>query len=345
MSAPTTARRVTPTAVRVLFADAERADWLAERRKGIGSSDVAAILGVSDYATPLHVWHDKRGDDVDNAGEAALWGTLLEDVVAREWARRNRSVITRVGLVAHAEHDWMRATLDRRVGECPLARPPVNPSVPHREYCALEIKCRSAFKANRWHADVPDDVLAQVTWQMAVTGWDHIHVAVLLGGNDYRQTVVRRDPDVEAYVVGAARAFWHDHVLADVEPAWDPQKAAALIELDELLHPERVGEVDVPGLDAIIAYAEASARSSKAKRELLEARAALGHLAAGARWVKFAGDLAYELAPTTRTSCDLAALAERHPEAYADTVRTSTSTTIRIAPAYRQLGEINHESA
>jgi putative phage-type endonuclease len=331
-------KRVTPTAVRLLSADADREDWLAARKNGIGSSDVAAILGVSDFNTPLHVFHDKRGEVDDHAGEAALWGTLLEDVVAREWARRNRSVITRVGLVAHVEHNWMRATLDRRVGECPLARPPVDPSVPHREYCALEIKCRSAFKANRWHADVPDDVLAQVTWQMAVTGWDHIHVAVLIGGNDYRQTVVRRDPDVEAFVVGEVTRFRDEHLLTGRPPAWDPQKADALIELDELMHPERVGETDVHGIGDVIEYAQLSAQKSAADKALKRARATLGHLAAGARWVKFGDHLAYELAPVTRTSCDLDRLAEQWPEAYADTVTSKTTTTIRIAPEYRQLG-------
>ena len=49
----------------------------------------------------------------------------------------------------------------------------------------------------------------------------------------------------------------------------------------------------------------------------------------------FANQLAYELAPVTRTSCDLDRLAERHPAAYADCVRETTTHTIRIAPDYR----------
>lgn len=331
MSAPTI-RRVTPTAVRILGADADRADWLAARRQGLGSSDIAAILGVSDYNTPLHVWHDKRGEVDDDGNDGpALWGTLLEDVVAREWARRNRSVIQRVGLVAHHEYDWMRATLDRRVAECPLDREV-------RTACALEIKCRSAFKASRWRADVPDDVLAQVTWQMAVTGYDHIHVAVLIGGNDYRQTVVRRDLEVEAYVLGTAETFWRDHVLEGRPPAWDPEKADALLELQQQLHPERVGEIDVHGVGEVIEYAALSAAYSSAKKALKQARATLGHLARGAQHVKFSDRLAYEFRPTTRSNCDLDRLAERWPEAYADTVTTKTTYTIAIAPEYRQLG-------
>lgn len=326
-------RRVTPTAYRVLPADADRDLWLAERRKGIGSSDVAAILGLVEQRTPVHVWRDKRGEDVDTAGEAALWGTLLEDTVAREWARRNRSVIARVGLVANVEQPWMLATLDRRVAECPLNRE-------IRQACALEVKCRNAFTSHRWRSDVPDDVLAQVTWQMRITGYSHIHVAVLIGGNDYRQTVVRPDDGLEAYVVGEVTAFRENHILPDVEPDWDLNKAAALIELDNLRHPDRSGtlELDVPAIGGVMEYAAASAAASAAKKRLEAARATLARLAEGHQVMTFANELAYQFGPVTRATVDLAALAERYPEAYAACVTDKKHHQIRIAPAYRHGG-------
>lgn len=332
MTAPAVQRRVTPTAVRVLPADADRDTWLTARRAGIGSSDVAAIVGATDYKTPAHVYHDKRGDIEDNAGEAALWGTLLEDPVAREWARRNRSVINRVGLVAHQDTPWQMATLDRRVLECPLNRST-------REACALEVKCRNAFSAARWHADVPDDVLAQTTWQMRVTGYDHIHVAILIGGNDYKQTVVRRDPALEAYIVGEVTRFRDQHLLAAVPPPADLTKARAVLELDELLHPERVGELDVQDIGEVMDYARISAARGARDRELKAARAALGVLADGARYVTFAGELAYEFRPVSKSTVDLARLAERWPDAYADCVTTKNHYQISIAPAYRVKGD------
>jgi putative phage-type endonuclease len=329
MTAPAVTRRVTPTAYRVLPADADRDLWLARRRAGIGSSDVAAILGLSERRTPVHVWRDKRGEMVDEQTEPMLWGTLLEDTVAREWARRNRSVVQRVGLVANIEHPWRLATLDRRVAECPLNRAT-------REACALEIKCRNAFTTHRWRSDVPDDVLAQVTWQLAVTGYEHIHVGVLIGGNDYRQTVVRRDPDVESYILGEVDWFRTDHVLADVEPPWDLTKAAALIELDNLMHPDRVGELDVMEIGEVLEYAAASAAKGAAERRLKAARAELARLADGRRTVTFGGELAYEFAPVTKATPDLDALAERWPDAYADCVTDKVHHQIRLNPALRQ---------
>lgn len=331
MTAPTLPL-VTPTGVLIMTADQirDREAWLAERRNGIGSSDVPAILDLEDaYVTALHVWHDKRGDDVDKPSEPALWGTLLEDVVAQEWCRRNRSVIEDMGLLARDGELWKRASLDRLVRECPL-----DPN--RRQVCALEVKCRSANKANRWHADVPDDVLAQVTWQRHVTGLDHIHVAVLIGGNDYRQTVVRYDEAIEAYIVPPVTAFWENAVGQGIPPAPNYAKASRLIELDEQLHPDRVGEIGLLEIGAVMEYAELSAQKGAIEKQMKPLRAQLGLLAEGHRWVKFAGELAYELAPVTRSSCDLEALAERHPAAYADCIRQTTSHTLRIAKPYRQ---------
>jgi putative phage-type endonuclease len=331
-----TLRRVTPTAYRLLPADAARGLWLRERRNGIGSSDVAAIVGVSDFGTAVHVWHDKLGDVRDEeAGEAALWGTLLEDTIAQEWCRRNASVVRRVGLIARVDEPWMRATLDRQVRECPDAADGI------RETCALEIKCRSAFKADKWkRKNVPDDVLAQVAWQMAVTGYGHIHVGVLIGGNDYRQATVRRDQVLEAYLVQHADRMWHVNVADRIEPEWDLTHASQLIRLDERLHPERAGvaELDVNGIGEVMEYARLSAENGQATRALKSGAATLRRLADGKAAVKFGDELAYELAPRSRQNVDLEVLAERYPEAYADPAVVSTTEfhQIAIAKTYKQ---------
>lgn len=329
MTAPT-ARRVTPTAYRVLPADADRDTWLTARQAGIGSSDVAAILGVADRNTAVHVYRDKRGQLVDDAGEAALWGHLLEEPVAREWARRQRSVVQRVGLIAHVDEPWRMATLDRQVLECPMDRTV-------RTRCALEVKCRSAFKASRWkNANVPDDVLAQVTWQMSVTGYDHVHVAVLIGGNEMKMAVVERDEQLEAYVLEQVRRFRNEHLLAGVEPEWDLSKAQALIDMDSLMHPDRVGEIDVTEIGEVLEYAERSAAKGAAEKALKESSATLRRLAAGARTVTFGGELAYEYGPVARKTCDFDQLKARWPEAYAACVIEKTHDQIRLAAAFRQ---------
>ncbi|MFF4989665.1 YqaJ viral recombinase family protein [Streptosporangium saharense] len=333
--APIVGRRVTPTARLVLSADAPRDLWLAARREGgrIGSSDIADVLDVG-YETPLRIYHDKRGElpAADDAGEAALWGTLHEETIAREWARRNRSVIRRVGLVAHVDHPWMACTLDRRVVECPLNRT-------EREACALEIKTRNAFVADRWRRAVPDDVLAQTLWQIHVTGYDHIHVAVLLGGADYRQMVVRREGNepVIADIVTAA-ADMHRRILAG-DPPPPTGNAERLVELYGALHPTRDGAVSLGPevVEVLDRYETERLREKAAKEAKNAAKAEAVALLGDAEAALFGEEPAFSYtASRGRPAVALSVLAERWPDAYAECVTETTVRSIRVGRNFRK---------
>ncbi len=59
-----------------------REDWLKERRKAIGGSDAAAIIGLNAYATPYTVWADKTGRLPEKPdSEAMRQGRDLEQYV------------------------------------------------------------------------------------------------------------------------------------------------------------------------------------------------------------------------------------------------------------------------
>lgn len=331
MTAPTL-RRVSPTGVQVLSADADRALWLEERKNYLCSSDMAAVLGVTEYATPLHVYHSKLGSlPDDEAGEPALWGTLLEDTVAREWTRRNRSVTRRIGLVRHQERTWQACTLDRVVAECPDGNGP----------CALEVKTRSAFKAGQWRKDVPDDVTAQVYWAMETCGYTHMHVAVLIGGNDYRQFTVKRDPQLAADITTAGEKFWTEHILAKSEPEVEGF-GGPLGELYDALNPDREGNQHLTDLDDALDAAEAmreyelgriqELRGEKRKKD---ARAKLLRLLGPCDTAIVEDDLAYTYKAHQKDGLDLKKLREEFPEAYAACTTSTTVRTLRLSRKYK----------
>jgi putative phage-type endonuclease len=336
-TAPAAGRRVTPTGRLILSATADRADWLTARRSGLGSSDMAAVLGISRYGNALSVYHDKtgglplEGDD----SEPALWGRAIEDTVAREWARRNRSVVQRVGLVANSERPWQMCTLDRRVLECPL-------NSETRERCALEIKCRAAFKAGMWRTGCPDDVLAQVLWQMDVCGFDHLHVGCLIGGNDYRQFVVRRADHEELILdlrTAGARA-WQQ--ITDRRPPTLPHDADpdVLLDLYEQLHPDRAGTVDitrdVDTQDAVGDYLDAHADYAAAEKRKKAAKARILAGLAGAEAATVLDRVFVSLDERSKEWADTKRLAERWPEAYADCVEDRTHHQLNIPRAIRE---------
>ncbi len=204
-----------------------RAEWLAERRTGIGGSDIAAILGVSPYRTAVDVWMDKTGRASQiEENEAMYWGTALEDIVAREYSKRNAIKVERINrILRRPGADWMLANLDRIVwqnGQSPILRR--NGKIRSRH--ALECKTASAWKADVWnHADSIDDAplpveyTAQAMWYMAVADLDIVDVAVLIGGQKYAQRRVERDDETIRGMIERAEAFWFGNVVAGIAPA------------------------------------------------------------------------------------------------------------------------------
>ena len=44
---------------------ATKEDWLRFRKTGIGGSDMAAIMGLSKWKSPLDIWLEKTTDEVN----------------------------------------------------------------------------------------------------------------------------------------------------------------------------------------------------------------------------------------------------------------------------------------
>lgn len=329
---------VTPTGQLVLPAGATRDVWLEKRREGIGSSDLPAVMGLSGYSSPTHVYLDKRGDlpPEKDFSEPAWFGVLFEDPLAHDWARRNRTVVEPVGIVAFERDPWQMCSLDRLCTECPLDRS-------KKSLCALEVKCRNAFKATLWREGPPDDVLAQVLWQILVTGLDHIHVFCLIGGNDPRQYVVRRDDHsklVALLDMEAARLWW-DHIVPGIPPAVTGEEPPdAMIDLYERLHPEREGFVQLmrepekidPVSDYLAAVADASAAEKRRKQALATMYGNLG----GAQLAMVGDRPLYSIGWSKRSKVDMELLRQKHPEAYRECVTQGGHDRIEIPDYVRK---------
>lgn len=265
----------TPTGVLVTDGEPESPEWFAARRGGITGTDLPKILGITKYGNALSVWLDKRDElDDDGAGEAARWGNLLEDPVAREWAERHDTTVGRVGVLRHLDHEWMRASLDRLVWHCP------DGSTGERGepvVCGLEVKTRSAFKASDWRDGTPDDVLAQTTWGLMVTGFDHMHVAALIGGQRLESYRVDRDPKLEQYLLDAAEPVWRA-VREGVPPEAHPDAEGVLLDLLDRIYTTRSGAVDLEPVAAqqwLDQYAAGGDLEKEGKRLKTQAKTAL----------------------------------------------------------------------
>ncbi len=179
-------------------------EWHEARTHGIGASDVAPILGLSKWSTPLAVWHEKRGVPNEIDPHLAYFGHALEPVIA-QWIRDEHPEVGPVtdGIAVRSlEWPWLNASPDRMAGGAPV-----------------ELKTSSAYSKADWTDGIPLAYQAQVQTQIAVLGASHGWLAVLHGGNSpelYR--VPRDDQFIREQLVPKTRTFWEEHVLACVPP-------------------------------------------------------------------------------------------------------------------------------
>jgi putative phage-type endonuclease len=170
-----------------------------ERKLGIGGSDMPIILGLSSYKTPYQLYLEKIGEDSTDYEMTPFqyWGHQLEGIVRDEFSKRNNITVECPDTVIHPFHPFLRGNVDGFIPEW---------------NAVLEVKCASSFMANEWGEDgsdiIPMPYLVQVAHYCAVLNADCAYIAVLIGGNDYREYKYTRDATLENKVIDAAQKFW-----------------------------------------------------------------------------------------------------------------------------------------
>ena len=215
--------------------DLSRNDWLDVRKRGIGSSDSSAAIGLNPYKSPLELWLEKTNRDQglakpnsDDDTAPVFWGVILEPVVASQYQRRTGNKVRKVNAVLqHQEHPWMLANIDREV-------------VGSAEVQILECKTAGINGARLWRDGVPKYVEVQVMHQLAVTGKQAADVAVLLGGQHLEVYRIERDEILIQNLIELEQQFWR-YVETDTPPPADGSDSAD--QALRLLYPEDNGVV------------------------------------------------------------------------------------------------------
>lgn len=211
----------------------DHSEFLARRKKGLGGSDIAIVMGLSKYKTPMQLWQEKAGivEDDFTDSEPAYWGNQLEDLVAKEYAKRTGNKVQRVNAqLKHPEHDWMLGNIDRAVVEGATKARVNKDGRLNGAAGILECKTASAYLAGMWDGEsAPVQYVAQCQWYMAITGAAWTDLAVLIGGQQFKIIRIEADAEIQQALIDAGKTFWLDCVQANVPPA--PQTGAEVIQL------------------------------------------------------------------------------------------------------------------
>lgn len=200
--------------------DVSREKWLKFRQDGIGGSDVAAIMGLNKYRTPLDVYISKveeipEMDLVDN--EFIYWGNVLEDIVAKEFQKRNPEykVFKSSFMWQHPEHKFMVANVDRLLYH------------PEHGWGVLEIKTASEYRNGHFEGEtIPEEYLLQTQHYVGTMGVNYSFLAALIGGNKYKQFKIEKNEELIETLIELEKDFWENHVLAQSPPEIDGSEAA-----------------------------------------------------------------------------------------------------------------------
>lgn len=172
-----------------------------DRQTFIGSSDTAAILGISPWKTPLDVYLDKVQPRVEITDPDKLRvlnrGKRMEPYVIDLLAEETGLEIVRRGeRYVDLEYDFLAAEIDAEAasGE------------------NIEIKTVSPFKAKEWGEQQSDEIpvhyAAQAMHALMITGRKICIFGVLIGADDFRIYRIERDDVTIAAIRAKEIAFW-----------------------------------------------------------------------------------------------------------------------------------------
>lgn len=306
---------------------ATREEWLKERRKGIGASDIAALLGLSPWVTPYQLWQDKTAtgevEDKLKDDPAVIAGHMLEDAVAQYYQlATGRHVIKASAgdwLAVNPYRPWMRCSPDRTffkegkggqkgILECKTTRHPLDPN------------------------DLPKHYYLQLQWQMGITGMHEGALAWLASGMTFDYARVTFDRNLFEQLTATAEEWWQKHVVDGVAP--DPTTADEV----RLAYPVSTAASSVATEEAVAAYHRLKDIKANVKALEEEAKGLEDIICKeiGGNEALVVGDKTGGVATLAtfksgeRTTFDSKAFKAADPDTYVKYCKTTTCRTLRL---------------
>ena len=299
--------------------------FLENRRAYIGGTDIAAITGVSQWASPLSVYLDKTDPErlPDKDSLPMRRGLALEQFIADEYER------ARPGFVTYKPRpvvrlDWgfpAGASIDRMVATAKHPRTPI-----------AILECKTAFR-DGWRTwdedagDIPDSYFVQVQWYLAVTDLPVVYGAADIGADKLSIIPFEADVRVQARLIEAGREFWTQHVETLVPPA--PIGTEADHEALTRMWPETVPEPAVTIEDELadVILSDYMAHKFVAEQEKREAELAKQRLQAlmGENEQAVVGKWRLTWKRQSKTLIDATRLKAERPDIAAEYAKTSES--------------------
>jgi putative phage-type endonuclease len=214
-------------------------EWLALRKKYIGGSDAATIVGLNPFASKYSLWAEKTGKVPSFEGNLATEvGTYLEDFVAKLFEKETGKKVRREkASILNDLYPHAIANVDRMVVG---------------EDAGLEIKTTNSLALSKFkHGEFPSRYYAQCVHYLALTQKSKWYLAILIGNNEFKWFEINRDEAEIDALMDAELDFYRDHILLDVPPPLDGSEQTTKA-VSTIYDEEEDSECDISDIDDII---------------------------------------------------------------------------------------------
>lgn len=189
-----------------------REDWLEERKKGIGGSDAAAIIGANPYKDNIKLWEEKTGrrkaEDISDKSYVK-YGTEMEPILRESFKIKHPEfeiLHEENTIIKHPVYPFLFASLDgilinKETGEKGI----------------LEIKTSEILRSmqkEKWKDQIPPNYYCQILHYLNVTGFTFVKLFAELNYEENYQvtktyTIERKDVEEDIkYLEKKEIEFW-----------------------------------------------------------------------------------------------------------------------------------------
>jgi len=291
-----------------------RETFLLDRKLGIGGSDIAPIMGLSPYSTPLDVYRDKMNPAViyEEESEDLKRGARVEKYILQEYCEVNNcSLEINLAPVIDLKYPFMRGNVDAKVvGENVIIE-------------AKSTKCPIA----KWEEGIPEYYRTQVAYYAMLTNAERVDVPVLFSNWQYACFTYWRDYEYEAQIRGAVINFWNNHILAGIPP--EPSTPAELQEVYPKLETAKTIKADSDIREKVNIWQEAAIRRRELEKQEEKLKIEIQRFMGDAS-VLDAGFCKVALKERTATRLDAGRLKEAMPELYREYSNDNTYRILQI---------------
>ena len=233
----------------VLDLDQRSAEWLEWRKTRIGASDIPVIMGLNPWKTPYKLWLEKTGRCAEQSVTPAMQRGIDLEPIARDALSKQIGQPLGTIVIQRIDEPWAIASLDAV-------------SFDHMFIAEIKAPNKLTHDATVSNSEIPTYYMAQVQWQIYVTGIPVGHYFSFMDEENNVLIEVKRDHDFIREAREAALEFL-ECLRTDTPPSME-EKDHVYLEGDDVLR----ASLDYYEVDK--RYAEAKQARDQAKQKLLD---------------------------------------------------------------------------